>query len=236
MRLCTKASDTPVIVTVANLRSTGLPPGQLYHDPPRNIILELDRQLNSWRCLLPRQLQWSDAQRWDFLDAAQQPETHKPAYNADVMLAELRTRFYGARFTLLSPFIYRALHHPELLSTDDEYHCCSAIQSTFFWPMAATPAKNQKRLVPHHFTWTQNAITILCVFAMIKESKVLNKVCSNHLDMPSLRSSVALQLCWLEDLERVDGIAHWAWQLLRPLFVKDHVEPVNPTHGGMECR
>jgi hypothetical protein len=35
------------------------------------------------------------------------------------MIAQLRARFYNARFTLLGPFLYLALHHPELLSTDD---------------------------------------------------------------------------------------------------------------------
>jgi hypothetical protein len=96
MRLCTKASDKSLTVTVANFHSTGLPPGQLYHDPPRDVILELDCQLNSWRRLLPQQIQWSDGQRWNFIDAPQRLGEHQFAYNADVMIAELRTRFYGA--------------------------------------------------------------------------------------------------------------------------------------------
>jgi hypothetical protein len=212
-----------------NAGSKGLPPGQLYHDPPRNMISELDRQLSSWRCLLPQQLQWSDDQRWNLSDAAQHPGNHDFAYNADIMIAELRARFYAARFTLLSPFLYRALHYPELMSGEDTCRCCSALESTFFWPMAVTPVKDQKRLVPHHFTWTQNAITFLCVFAVIHGNKTLKKICHDHLDLRSLRSSVAFQLCWLEDLERVDGIARWAWQLLRPLFIKGYSEPVHPT-------
>jgi hypothetical protein len=189
------------------------------------MILELDHQLNSWRSLLPKQLQWSDDQRSNLLQAAESMENRRVAYNADVMIAELRARYYSARFTLLSPFLYRALHRPDLLSPDDLRHCCSALQSTFFWPMAVSPVKDQKRLVPHHFTWTQNAITILCVVAVLRENEIFQKICQTHLDLRSLRSSVALQLCWLEDLEKVDGIARWAWQLLRPLFIKECGEP-----------
>jgi hypothetical protein len=221
------------VITNTNALSEGLPPGQLYHDLPRNMILELDHQLSSWRHLLPQQLQWSDDQRWNLFDATRHLENRDFAYNADVMIAELRARFYGARFILFSPFLYRALHHPELLSADDTRHCCSALQSTFFWPIAVTPVKDQKRLIPHHFTWTQNAITFLCVFAVIHEDKVLKKICQDNLDLRSLRSSVALQLCWLEDLERVDGIARWAWQLLRPLFIKGHGDPAQPTYNGV---
>jgi hypothetical protein len=97
--------------------------------------------------------------------------------------------------------------------------------------MAVTPVKDQKRLILHHFTWTQNTITFLCVFAVIHKNKFLEKICQDHLDLRSLRSSVALQLCWLDDVERVDGNAHWAWQLLRPLFIKGRGDPAQPTYN-----
>jgi hypothetical protein len=166
-------------------------------------------------------LQWSDDQKSELFSASHHPKDYQIAYNADVMIAELRARFYNARFLLLSPFIYRALHHPELLTTDDAHHCRSALRSTFSWPMAVKPVKDQKRLVSHHFTWTQNAISVLCVFAMAKENEVLKAICKDHLDLDSWRSSVAVQLCWLEDLERVDGIARWGWRLLKPFFLKN---------------
>jgi len=185
------------------------------------MILELDQQLDAWRALLPKQLQWSDDRRSDLFDISQHPKNYEVPYNADVMIAELRARFYNARFLLLSPFIYQALHHPELLTPDDVDHCRSAIKSTFSWPMAISPVKNQKRLISHHFTWTQNAISFLCIFTMINENESLKAICRDDLDLDSLRSSVAVQLCWLEDLERVDGIARWAWRILKPFFLQN---------------
>lgn len=184
------------------------------------MISELNRQLDIWRLQLPEQLQWSDDYRGDLFDASKYARDYQVAYNADVMIAALRARFYNARFTLLSPFLYRALHHPEVVSADDIHYCCCALRSTLLWPMAVAPVKDQKRLVSHHFTWTQNAISFLCVFAMIDQDQILRAICRNQLDPKQLRASVAVQLCWLEDLARVDGIAAWAWRLLEPLFLR----------------
>jgi hypothetical protein len=135
------------------------------------------------------------------------------------MIAQLRARFYNARFTLLSPFLYLALHHPELLSSDDTQHCATALESTLQWPLSAEFVSDQKRLIPHHFTWTQNAISFLCIFVMIRKNRTLKGICEQHLDLRELRMSVAVQLSWLQDLKAIDGIADWAWQLLQPLFV-----------------
>lgn len=76
-----------------------------------------------------------------------------------------------------------------------------------------------KRLIPHHFTWMQGVTANLCVFAMIKRSGRLASLCKDKVDYALLRSTIAHNLCWLEDLGALDDTAKWAWQLLRNSFV-----------------
>jgi hypothetical protein len=188
---------------------------------PRKVLFELNFQLQHWRLLLPPELQWPDHRRSE-LSNPMDRYTHgvnTSAFDSDIMVAQLRARFYNARFTLLSPFLYLALHHPELLSSDDTQHCISALESTLLWPLSATSVSNRKRLVSHHFTWTQNAVSFLCIFAMIGKSGTLGEICKQHLNLGELRISVAVQLAWLQDLKAIDGIADWAWRLLHPLFI-----------------
>lgn len=143
--------------------------------PPRKVLSELNLQLEHWRLLLPPELQWADHRRNEPYGSVEF-STHNvntSASNPDVMNAQLRARFYNARFTLLSPFLYLALHHPELLSSDDTQHCISALESTLLWPLSVASVSDQKRLISHHFTWTQNATSFLCIFAMIGKNAAL---------------------------------------------------------------
>jgi hypothetical protein len=141
-------------------------------------------------------------------------------FDLGIMIAQLRARFYNARFTLHSPFLYLALHHAESLSSDDTQFCVLALESTVLWPLSAESVSNRKRLIPHHFTWTQNAISFLCIFVMIGKNRKLKEICEQHIDMQELRMSVAFQLAWLQDLKAIDGIADWAWRLMHPLFIR----------------
>lgn len=160
-------------------------PSSHRQDPPRKVLSELISQLQHWRLLLPQELQWSDHRRNELLDSAQLP-THNPTQSAsslDVTVAQLRARYYNARFTLLSPFLYLALHHPELLLDGDIQHCASALEATLLWPLSAESVCSQKRLIPHHFSWTQNAISFLCIFVMIGKNETLKGICEQHLDL-----------------------------------------------------
>lgn len=190
--------------------------------PPRKVLSELSFQLRQWRLVLPLELQWPDNRRNELSDPMKRftHEANISAFDFDVMLAQLRARFYNARFTLLSPFLYLALHNPELLSSDDTQYCISALESTLLWPLSAASVPDHKRLLSHHFTWTQNAISFLCIFAMIGKNRTLKEICEQHLNLGELRISVAVQLAWLQDMKAIDGIADWAWRLLHPLFIE----------------
>lgn len=192
------------------------------HDPPRKVISELHSQLQNWRLLLPQELQWSDHQRHELFSPVPlfEHDVTRSLFDLGIMIAQLRSRFYNARFKLHSPSLYLALHHSESLSSDDTRFCILALESTLLWPLSAESVSNRKRLIPHHFTRTQNAISFLCIFAMIGENEKLKEICEQHLDMQELRISVAVRLAWLQDLKAIDGIADWAWRLLHPLFIQ----------------
>ncbi|KAG8630423.1 hypothetical protein KVT40_002042 [Elsinoe batatas] len=203
-----------------------------YDGPPIHLINELARQLESWRTYLPQALQWSDADTHSFPNvnplARRQPSplftvqdngepvTHR--YNLDIVTGHLRTRFYYARYMIYRPFIFKALHFPEAMTPDDASYCALAIQSACMWPLAMSPCKNKKRLVPHLFTWTQNFVGILLIMRMTSESECLRRICEERVNMRDMQLTVGLMLEWIADMKEVDGIAEWSWGLLEPLF------------------
>ncbi|KAK3058886.1 hypothetical protein LTR09_000451 [Extremus antarcticus] len=208
-----------------------------YGGPPVHVIRELARQLDSWRSLLPRPLQWSDTDKFDFPATA--PNVRRPAeplfspdqghvpighkFNLDVVTAQLRTRFYYARFMMYRPFVYKALHFPELMSTDDENCCALAIKSACLWTMAMAPPKNKKRLVPHLFAWTQNFMGILLILRMTTENECLRVICEGQVNAEEIQRTAHLMLDWIKDVKQMDGIAEWSWRILEPLYSSSQV-------------
>ncbi|PIA95088.1 hypothetical protein CB0940_08360 [Cercospora beticola] len=203
-----------------------------YGGPPVTVIREMARQLESWRSLLPRPLQWQDTEQLDFPniditgrrpneplfspDQGPVPIGHK--YNLDLVTAQLRTRFYYARFMMYRPFVYKALHFPELMTEEDANYCGLAIRASLLWPMAMAPPKNKKRLVPHLFAWTQNFMGILLILRMTTENECLRRICDEHVNRDEITSTVSCMLEWVRDVRQVDGIAEWSWRILEPLY------------------
>nr|OQO29272.1 hypothetical protein B0A51_07517 [Rachicladosporium sp. CCFEE 5018] len=204
-----------------------------YGGPPVPVITEMARQLDSWRSLLPRQLQWNDSDMLDFPPL--NPQNRRPneplfspdqgpvpighVHNLDIVTAQLRTRFYYARFMMFRPFVYKALHFPELMTAEDANCCALAIQSACLWPLSMAPPKNKKRLVPHHFTWTQNFMGILLILRMTREEGVLKQICEGRVPDGDLEMTASLMMEWIRDVRQVDGIAEWSWGILEGLFV-----------------
>jgi hypothetical protein len=203
-----------------------------YGGPPVTVTREMAHQLESWRSLLPRALQWQDSDKLDFPssdpsgcrpnealfspDQGPVPIGHK--YNLDLVSAQLRTRFYYARFMLYRPFVYKALHFPELMTAEDANCCAVAIKSALLWPMSMAPPKNKKRLVPHLFAWTQNFTAILLVLRMTTVNECLKQICDEQVDRSEIDKTVQLMLEWIQDVKQLDGIAEWSWRILQPLY------------------
>lgn len=199
--------------------------------PPANLDQELTHQLDIWRGALPQKLQWSDSDRFDFeevepLFTALRSCSFSPLqnlgpgvidHNADIAVAQLRTRFYHARFFIYRPFIYKALHLPKLMTADDRVKCSFAIDATCLWPLSLAPPKNKKHLVPHLFSWTQNFLAMMFVLRMCRTSHYLIDVCRDRgIAEVYLESAVDSMAQWLGDVRQLDGIADWGMRVLGP--------------------
>ena len=183
---------------------------------PSAVPKELRRQLESSREALPRDLQWSD----DCNDqSTPMPRDGDAGIGAAVITAQLRCRFYYTSFALELPYPYIALHHPALISLELRQHCVSALRSALRWPLSMTLLSDEKRLISHHFTWTQSAITLLCIYVMIQSGQTLGHLCRENLDLRELKMGIPVQLCWLQDMKAVDGIAEWVWKLFYPCLL-----------------
>ncbi|KAK0255154.1 hypothetical protein B0A54_16294 [Friedmanniomyces endolithicus] len=235
-----KESDDSTTGTLAHQKLTASTPqaaGESFDDyggPPVAVIREMVRQLDSWRALLPRPLQWTDNDKFDFpatdplmrrpneplfsVDQGPIPIGHR--YNLDVVTAQLRTRFYYARFMTYRPFVYKALHFPELMTSDDCNCCALAIKSVCLWPLAMAPPKNKKRLVPHMFAWTQSFMGILLILRLTTANECLSRIIdeTNVVGRQEIESTTEIMLDWMRDVKQVDGIAEWSWGILEPLY------------------
>lgn len=166
-----------------------------YVGPPSRVVEELSRQLDSWRAHLPFPLQWSDSQLEGNPDPSAIPadaglsgerltsdlDAHMTAVGLEILVVELRARFYYARFILNRIYIFKALHFPQKMNKEDVEHCVSAITAGSMWPLALAPARQKKRLLPHLFTWTQNFIAMLVILCTSPSNECLREICNEQL-------------------------------------------------------
>lgn len=117
-------SSTPEALDESDPFNCGAGLSNLYGGPPMALIHELERQLDSWRALLPPLLQWSDIGTVDIpasvlgdwrlkeplFSAGKDSVENSYMHNLDIITAQLRTRFYYGRFLVYRPFVYKALH------------------------------------------------------------------------------------------------------------------------------
>jgi hypothetical protein len=202
-----------------------------YSGPPIKLIEELIHQLDAWHSTLPQRLQWSDTERFGFTEvepAATSPRFSffsslrnvgpgKIDHNTDIAVAQLRTRFYHARFLAHRPFVYKALHARELMTPGDRAKCSLAIDAACLWPLSLAPPKNKKRLVPHLFSWTQNFLAMLLVLQMFRNDENLGDICKEGgVAAEDIEGSIGSMIGWLEDVKQEDGIAEWSVRVLWP--------------------
>lgn len=199
---------------------------------PTTLVLEMDRQLNSWRSLLPEALRWHDADALgERHDAESDSESRSPTFsysnssgsaghsrNTDMLTAQLRTRYYYARYILYRPYIYKALHHPLSMSRTDADYCGVAVKSMCLWPSLMAPPKAKKRTVPHLYAWTHNCLGMLLIFHSISRDTYFQRICEQTVSADHVQQTSAMMLEWIRDVKQVDGTAEWAWKILGPLF------------------
>ncbi|OCL05195.1 hypothetical protein AOQ84DRAFT_299382 [Glonium stellatum] len=203
--------------------------------PPTTVINELARQLESWRALLPPSLQWSDTDRFAYPSAnslytrrpsvplftlaeEQVPSEQSTGAILDILTAQLRSRYYYARFMIYRPFVFKALHYPEHMSPEDRQLAGCCLQAALLWPIAMAPCKDRKRLVPVLFAWTQNFLGVLLILRMITINECMDQIAQTYLDANEIKDTVLILLDWMKDMKQVDGIAEWSWNILEQMY------------------
>lgn len=223
------SETTPHVYPSASASS----PAHQYSGPPLSLFQELLRQLECWRSALPPRLQWNDDERLGFAEV--ESHTMRPHasffsslrnvgpskidHNVDIAMAQLRTRYYHARFLIHRPFVYKAMHARKFMTKEDHARCAVAIDAACLWPLSLAPPKNKKHLVPHLFSWTQNFLAMLIILQMCRNDSYLVDICrSGGVAVEDIESSIGLMIGWLEDVRKVDGIADWSMRVLGPLL------------------
>ncbi|EGY21759.1 uncharacterized protein VDAG_03199 [Verticillium dahliae VdLs.17] len=215
-------------------------------NPVITTINHLAYQLDQWRALLPVHLRWSDGQASAFstpipdlftqggmyppqqMQAMFTADISSPSapypYATDVQVAMLRTRYYYTKYLLYRPAIYKALHHTNMLSTDDAKAVAECLKASLKWPIIMAPTCHRKRLVPCLFFWTQNLLGVLILLHLSQQVPVLSNIrarfCDNTFDMDAT-DTVNLSIAWIRDLKDVDATAEWCWNVLRGMYRLD---------------
>lgn len=135
-------------------------------------------------------------------------------FNLDGMSAQLRSRYYCIRFQILRSYIYKALHFPDHITSEDLSSCGLAIQAACLVFLILMSMRKKKRLVPHHFTWTQTAMSVLIVLHMSEQDHKLRQISTEYVDSVLLKHAKDRMLDWLADMKEADGVAEWSFFML----------------------
>jgi hypothetical protein len=201
---------------------------KVYHRPSYRESSLLADKLEAWRESLPGPLKWNDGMTSEMPNAIDNPLPYDPlfvlnnpsnlsithSFSLDILIAILRSMYLYARYIIFLPFVFKALHHPDQMSNDDFDGVGSCLNACRHWPVAMSPPKDKKRLLPHLFSWTHCFINMGILFKMIPRSKTLTWVTNYHVLNDELEESLALILDWIEDMKQVDGIAWWGSRVL----------------------
>lgn len=197
--------------------------------------------------MLPVNLRWNDAQATVF--AAPVPDifsqdiyapqplqqmfttdlTHPSApypYATDIQVALLRTRYYYTKYLIYRPFIYKALHHANIVGQEDAKAIAECLKACIKWPIIMSPTCYRKRLIPYLFFWTQNLLGVLIMLHLSRQVPILSTIrtrfCDGNFELDA-QETVSLSINWIRDLKDVDPTAAWCWNILGCLYHLDEL-------------
>ncbi|KAK8019640.1 hypothetical protein PG990_004778 [Apiospora arundinis] len=203
---------------------------------PTATIKQLAMQLDRWRGMLPSHLCWQDDpantghvypppvpsmhDSFVFTADLDAPPVIYP-FAADIQAAILRTRYYYVKFLLHRPYIYKALHHPESMTHEDAEGVAIALKSTLSWPITTSPVRNQKRLIPCLYCWSQKFLAVLLILHLSQQVPILARIRATHLGdrfNTDAKQTTALYIDWIRDLKDIDPTALWCWSILKEVY------------------
>jgi len=145
-------------------------------------------------------------------------------YALDIQVALLRSRYYYAKYLILRPFVYKALHAPDAMTHDDAVGVAECLKASLKWPIAMSPTCTQKRLIPCMFFFTQNFFGILILLHLSTTVPILRSIrstlCGERFEMDA-SETIGLYLDWLRDLKPIDGAARWSWEVIKVIYGLD---------------
>ena len=84
-----------------------------------------------------------------------------------------------------------------------------------------SPIRDQKRLVPCLFCWSQNLLGNLIMLHLAQQVPILIRIRTTHLgdrfDLDA-KQTTSLYIDWIRDLKDVDATALWCWTVLKALY------------------
>ncbi|KAI1872601.1 hypothetical protein JX265_005481 [Neoarthrinium moseri] len=214
----------------------------------RRLSVEFHKALTNdqWRGLLPPYLNWADSHYDGFSSGSQGiynqsvfpqqlPDGHSNInfttdfnnamvdypYAADIQAAILRTRYYHVKHLIYRPFIYKATHHPEMVTHEDAEGVAVCLKSSLLWPITMSPTRNKKRLVPFLALWSQNFLGILLILHLSRHVPILIRIRAELLDSEfefNARETVRLYIDWIRDLKDFDAAASWCWKVVQSIY------------------
>ena len=215
-------------------------------DAAHNTLKELTNQLDSWLTMLPQYLRWplnrpaarsssgqdlfnhglyvqsplEDLHPSMFTSDLDNPPVMYP-YAGDVQVALLRTRYYYARYLIYRPFLYKAVHHSDLVTQEDAKAAAECLKACLRWPITMSPICCHKRLVPCLLFWSQNLLGILIILHLSQQEPMLRRIrtnlCGSTFEAEAAETE-NLYIDWIRDLKNLDPTAAWCWGLLRGMY------------------
>ncbi|OIW35648.1 hypothetical protein CONLIGDRAFT_567738 [Coniochaeta ligniaria NRRL 30616] len=148
------------------------------------------------------------------------PNLYPFAY--DIQVALLRTRYYYAKYLLHRPFLYKALHYPESMTSDDAAGVAACLKAALKWPVTMSPTCTRKRLIPCLYFWTQNVLGVLLVLHLATTDAMLQRIikgglCGETWEVDA-SETVGLYIDWLRDLKAADPAAGFGWEIVRAVY------------------
>ena len=140
---------------------------------------ELDRQLETWRSSLDNDIREERIKR----------QSRAFQQGLVLLLVEFRTRFYHARFLLYRPFVFKALHFSERMTSRDVQCYLLAMESACLYPISMGPVNEMKRLIPHLFTWTPHFIGLFLVLWVAQNDEQMYRAYMGQLDRDKVQQT-----------------------------------------------
>ncbi|KAK4231456.1 hypothetical protein QBC38DRAFT_465745 [Podospora fimiseda] len=138
----------------------------------------------------------------------------------DVQIALLRSRYFYTKYLIYRPFIYKALHYPDLMSHTDVVGAIECLRATLKWPVAMSPTCKHKRLIPCMFFFTQSFFGILIIYHLTRTVPALRKIrslCGDEFEI-ELNETIGLYLDWVRDLKEIDIGTRFHWDVIKALY------------------